>query len=72
MSMPQKRVASVSSRSTPTHATAPAGGLLASHDETSIVFPLPAEADTSVTGPRAPRSSSANSRGRSTRPATEA
>src|SRR5919199_2312287 len=68
MTATQKRVASVSSRSTSTQAIAPRAPAVRSHDASSIVLPLPAGAQTRVTGPAVPRSSSANSRGRSTTP----
>ena len=70
MTMPQKRVASVSPRSTATHAGAPGSGALRSHDDRSIVLPLPAGAHSRVTGPATPSSSNVNRRGRPTRPAT--
>ena len=56
MTIPQKCVASVSSRSTETHAVAVSA--LRSQEDTSFVLPLPAGAATSVTGPCVPRSSS--------------
>ena len=62
----QKRGLQLSSRSSPSQATR-RGSASAAHDDSSTVFPEPACAETSVTSPVVPRSTSSCSRGRSTR-----